>query len=196
MPTRCAPSLPHSWNRMLPTLHRCGQTRLPEKSLRLCVYSIVSKFMNCSDLISIRWLILQISTLYRRALQGIEHDEASHSGHPSESVALLLGLRERDSSSKTEPVVFGQGTPTDPAFSKGDSTMAHFNNLYRAVVENNKPTETVKDQTVDWSSMQQTTTANVVNANHGQATGGASVGGKDHSPSSTLTNEDERPQKL
>src|SRR6478735_3664415 len=82
---------------------------------------------------------MQISTLHRRALQalqGLEIDEASATGHPSESVALLLGLRERDSSG-AEPTAgtIGKGTPTDPAFAKGYSSMAHFNDLYRAVVE-------------------------------------------------------------
>ncbi|KAJ9115857.1 hypothetical protein QFC22_004999 [Naganishia vaughanmartiniae] len=74
-----------------------------------------------------------IYTLCRRAQQVLERNEISNSGHRSESVALLLGLRD------------GEGVQLPPSSSQStrnggqsnESTSSIFKNLYSAMVNGN-----------------------------------------------------------
>jgi hypothetical protein len=84
--------------------------------------------------------------------------------------------------------------------------MAHFNDLYRAVVEGAGRKQNVGDAVISASAANQGVTTPLeppssageggMNPVGPAATTAGSTGGKDHSPSSTLTNEDERPQRL
>ncbi|KAJ9094690.1 hypothetical protein QFC21_005847 [Naganishia friedmannii] len=74
-----------------------------------------------------------IYTLCRRAQQVLERNEISNSGHRSESVALLLGLR--DGEGVQLPPSSGQSSRN--GVQSNESTSAIFKNLYSAMVNGN-----------------------------------------------------------
>lgn len=112
-------------------------------------------------------------------------------------MALLLGLRSGADQPKEGPAGPAQGSGTSGAPpGKDDTNLAHFNKVYQAVVQSGMPTlaqgQALKSpvQATHTMSSQQSTEPG------GHKKRGDSMSGNAISPSSTLTGEDERPQKL
>jgi hypothetical protein len=128
----------------------------------------------------------QIYTLCRRAQQVLERNEINNSGHRSESVALLLGLRDGE----------GQLHGAGRNGTSSESSTSMFKNLYSAMVNgsNNRPQQNGQPRISAGAPYQP---LNITSGHQRSDSHGNSANLQEHSPASGSSGfEDEHPQRL
>lgn len=131
-----------------------------------------------------------------------EGDDVNASGHPRESVEVLLGLREGDSAlnavSSQVPTdsTLNPANATFPAYAGGSSAVSLFKNLYSTLVDS-KPLIDTSQPSAPFQPLSLSGETSQHKRNGSQ--GNHSSGGRrrlDESPLSSNSHEDDNPQRL